>query len=57
MSRIDVYFETTEQNNAKANDFETKSLLYLMSFKSDSTDIDSFFVDCLMISLESAMIY
>lgn len=39
-------FETTEQNNAKANDFETKSLLYLMSFKSDSTDIDSFFVDC-----------
>lgn len=39
-------FETTEQNNSKANDFETKSLLYLMSFKSDSTDIDTFFVDC-----------
>ncbi|WP_438467993.1 hypothetical protein [Streptococcus pluranimalium] len=39
-------FNTTEQNNAKANDFETKSLLYLMSFKSDSIDIDTFFVDC-----------
>lgn len=39
-------FESTEQNNAKANDFETKSLLYLMSFKSDSIDIDTFFVDC-----------
>lgn len=39
-------FKTTEQNNAKANDFETKSLLYLMSFKSDSIDIETFFVDC-----------
>ncbi|MCW6665041.1 hypothetical protein NHG32_05055 [Aerococcaceae bacterium NML191219] len=39
-------FTTTEQNNAKANDFETKALLYLMSFKSDSADIDKFFVDC-----------
>ena len=39
-------FRTTEQNNAKGNDFETKSLLYLMSIKSDCTLIDTFFVDC-----------
>lgn len=28
------------------NDFEIKLLLYLMSFKFDSIDIDLFFVDC-----------
>lgn len=29
-------FNTTEQNLGKANDFETKAMLYLMSFRADS---------------------
>ena len=32
-------FNTTEQNLGKANDFETKAMLYLMSFRADSKNI------------------
>ena len=39
-------FETTEQNNQKANDYETKALLYLLSFRKDSNNIETFAIDC-----------
>ena len=39
-------FETTEQNNQKANDYETKALLYLLSFRHDSNNIETFAIDC-----------
>lgn len=39
-------FNTTEQNLGKANDFETKAMLYLMSFRADSKNITIFFIDC-----------
>ena len=39
-------FETTEQNNEKANEYETKALLYLLSFHKDSRKIDYFAIDC-----------
>ncbi|MBI4856741.1 MAG: hypothetical protein HY818_08375 [Acetobacterium woodii] len=39
-------FCTTERNNAKANEYETKAMLYLSSFRKDSNEIDAFLVDC-----------
>ncbi len=39
-------FLYTEQTNEKASEFETKSLLYLMSMRKDSEEIDYFLVDC-----------
>jgi hypothetical protein len=36
----------TERNNKKANDYETRSLLYLLAMHEDSDDISLFFVDC-----------
>lgn len=39
-------FENTEQNNAKANDYETKALLYLLSYRKDSDQIETFAIDC-----------
>lgn len=37
----------TEKNNAKAHDYETRSLLYLLAMREDSDDISIFFIDCL----------
>lgn len=39
-------FLYTERNNEKATEFETKSLLYLLSMREDSDEIDTFFIDC-----------
>ncbi|MDU4953952.1 MAG: hypothetical protein E6X21_16705 [Clostridium sp.] len=39
-------FCTTERNNAKANEYETKAMLYLLSYRKDSDKIDTFLVDC-----------
>jgi len=39
-------FCTTERNNAKANEYETKAILYLLSYRKDSDEIDTFLVDC-----------
>ncbi|MDO3413404.1 hypothetical protein QWJ34_26885 [Saccharibacillus sp. CPCC 101409] len=39
-------FDTTEKNNATANDYETKSMLYLMGMRDDSPTIDMFIIDC-----------
>lgn len=39
-------FETTEQNNTKANDYETKALLHLLNFRKDSKSIETFAIDC-----------
>ena len=39
-------FKTTEQNNTKANDYETKALLYLLSYRKDSRSIQTFAIDC-----------
>ena len=39
-------FCTTERNNAKANEYETKSILYLLSYRKDSNEIDKFLIDC-----------
>jgi len=39
-------FCTTERNNSKANDYETKSILYLLSYRKDSNEIDTFIIDC-----------
>ena len=39
-------FCTTERNNAKANECETKAMLYLLSYRKDSDEIDAFLVDC-----------
>lgn len=39
-------FKNTEQNNEKACDYETKSLLYLLCMRKDSKDINLLIVDC-----------
>ncbi|HEY9187784.1 MAG TPA: hypothetical protein VIR55_07750 [Ignavibacteria bacterium] len=39
-------FCTTERNNSKANEYETKSMLYLLSYRKDSNEIDTFLIDC-----------
>lgn len=39
-------FCTTERNNAKANEHETKAMLYLLCNRKDSDKIDTFLVDC-----------
>lgn len=39
-------FLHTEQTNDKASEFETKSLLYLFSMRDDSSEIDTFIIDC-----------
>jgi hypothetical protein len=39
-------FLYTEQNNEKATDFETKALLYLLSMRDDSNEIELFIIDC-----------
>lgn len=39
-------FTTTERNNAKASEYETKSMLYLFGCRKDSNDIEIFIVDC-----------
>lgn len=39
-------FLYTERNNQKATEFETKSLLYLLSMREDSKEIDTFLIDC-----------
>lgn len=36
----------TEKNNKTANEYETRSLLYLLSMRDDSEDITLFLVDC-----------
>ncbi|ERK28357.1 hypothetical protein [Clostridium intestinale] len=38
--------KNTEQNNQIASEYETKSLLYLLSMRKDSEVIDSFLIDC-----------
>ena len=39
-------FLYTERNNEKATEFETKSLLYLLSMREGSNEIDTFLIDC-----------
>jgi len=39
-------FKTTERNNAKASEYETKALLYLYSLNKDSNLIQNFIIDC-----------
>lgn len=39
-------FKTSERNNDKATEFETKSLLYLMTNAPDSDNVDLFIIDC-----------
>lgn len=39
-------FLYTERTNEKASEFETKSLLYLMSMRKDSSEINYFLIDC-----------
>ncbi|AFS78114.1 hypothetical protein Curi_c11000 [Gottschalkia acidurici 9a] len=39
-------FKNTEQNNQKASEYETKSLLYLLCMRKDSKDIDVLMIDC-----------
>lgn len=39
-------FTTTERNNDKASEYETKSMLYLFGCRKDSQDIDVFIIDC-----------
>lgn len=39
-------FTTTERNNAKASEYETKSLLYLFGCRQDSKEMDVFIIDC-----------
>lgn len=39
-------FSYTERTNEKATEFETKSLLYLLSMREDSDEIDTFLIDC-----------
>lgn len=39
-------FTTTERNNEKASEYETKSLLYLFGCRKDSAEIEVFIVDC-----------
>lgn len=43
----DMYtFENTERTNQIASEFETKSLLYLLSLRNDSNHIEVFIIDC-----------
>jgi hypothetical protein len=39
--------KNTEINNKKASEFETKSLLYLIGFRKDSSEINLLAIDCL----------
>lgn len=39
-------FTTSERTVGIAAEYETKALLYLMSYRKDSTDIDTFIIDC-----------
>lgn len=39
-------FTTTERNNDKASEYETKSMLYLFGCRQDSKDMDVFIIDC-----------
>lgn len=39
-------FTTTERNNEKASEYETKAMLYLFGCRQDSRDIDVFIIDC-----------
>lgn len=39
-------FTTTERNNAKASEYETKSMLYLFGCRQDSKEMDVFIIDC-----------
>ena len=39
-------FKNTEINNEKANDFETKSLLYLIGKRKDSKKVEYVTFDC-----------
>lgn len=39
-------FKTSERNNEKATEFETKSLLYLMTPATNSENVDLFIIDC-----------
>lgn len=39
-------FKTSERNNDKATEFETKSLLYLMTHAPNSDNVDLFIIDC-----------
>lgn len=39
-------FKTSERNNDKATEFETKSLLYLMTKAPNSENVDLFIIDC-----------
>lgn len=38
--------KTSERNNDKATEFETKSMLYLMTKSSDSDNVELFIIDC-----------
>lgn len=39
-------FTTTERNNEKASEYETKSMLYLFGCREDSKEMEVFIVDC-----------
>ena len=39
-------FMTTERNNEKASEYETKAMLYLFGCRQDSRDMDVFIIDC-----------
>ena len=39
-------FTTTERNNAKGNEYETKAMLYLFGCREDSKEIEAFIIDC-----------
>jgi hypothetical protein len=39
-------FTTTERNNEKASEYETKAMLYLFGCRQDSRDMDVFLIDC-----------
>lgn len=49
-------FLYTERNNEKATEFETKSLLYLLSMREDSNEIDTFQLIVLMMLQEQTKI-
>lgn len=39
-------FTTTERNNDKATEYETKSMLYLFGFRKESKNVEVFIIDC-----------
>ena len=39
-------FTTTERNNEKASEYETKAMLYLFGCRKDSKNMDVFIIDC-----------